>query len=92
MKSKREPKSLLLSLLSGVALGLAAVTALPFSGSHPNLAGYHSVCAFVPLSTLTLLALAGFFRIYRASLYPSAKRRDPAERDGADSHRGSTDI
>ncbi len=91
MTSKRALKSVLLSLFSGVALGLAAVTALPFPGSHPNLLGYRSVCAFVPLSTLILLALAGFFRVYKASLYPNPKGRRAAERRGG-SNQGRMDT
>jgi hypothetical protein len=44
----------------------ALVTILPYPGaSKANLLGYKSLCAFVPLSTLILLGVAGFVRIFR---------------------------
>jgi hypothetical protein len=55
----------ILSALSSALLALAAITVLPYSGSHLNLLGYRSVCGFVPLSTLTLLGAAGLVRIVR---------------------------
>ena len=54
-----------LSAVSILLLALAGITVLPYSGSHLNLLGYHSICGFVPLSTLTLLGAAGLVRIVR---------------------------
>lgn len=79
MTVEHDPKRILLSLLAGVALGLAALTLLPFSRSHTNLIGYHSLCAFVPLSTLILLGLAAFFRMCRDSLDRPARHARSSE-------------
>ena len=54
-----------LSALSILLLALAVITVLPYSGSHLNLLGYHSICGFVPLSTSVLLGAAGLVRIVR---------------------------
>lgn len=57
-------------ILLGVAvilLILAAITTLPHPPHKCNLIGYRSVCAFVPLSTLTLLGGAGFVVVLRSS-------------------------
>ena len=62
-----------MSSLSVVLLGLAILTLVPRQTSPPNLLGYHSLCAFVPVSTLILLGLAGFVRALRNTLY----RRKP---------------
>ena len=70
---KKEPQYSLLSGLSVALLGLALLTLLPRQSSRPNLLGYHSLCAFVPISTLILLGLAGFVRAMRNTLY----RREP---------------
>ena len=66
---KKEPHYSLLSGLSALLLGLAILTILPRPQSNPNLLGYHSICAFVPVSTLILLGLAGFVRTMRNTLY-----------------------
>lgn len=70
---KKEPQYSLLSSLSVVLLGLAILTVVPRQTSKPNLLGYHTLCAFVPISTLILLGLAGFVRAMRNTLY----RRKP---------------
>ena len=70
---KKEPHYSLMSSLSVVLLGLAILTLVPRQTSPPNLLGYHSLCAFVPVSTLILLGLAGFVRALRNTLY----RRKP---------------
>ena len=70
---KKEPQYSLLSSLSLVLVGLATLTLLPRQTSDPNLLGYHTLCAFVPVSTLILLGLAGFVRALRNTLY----RRKP---------------
>ena len=62
-----------MSSLSVVLLGLAILTLVPRQTSPPNLLGYHTLCAFVPVSTLILLGLAGFVRALRNTLY----RRKP---------------
>jgi hypothetical protein len=66
---KKEPQYSLLSSLSVVLLGLAVLTVVPWQTSKPNLLGYHTLCAFVPISTLILLGLAGFVRAMRNMLY-----------------------
>ena len=70
---KKEPQYSLMSSLSVVLLGLAILTVVPRQASEPNLLGYHTLCAFVPVSTLILLGLAGFFRAVRNTVY----RRKP---------------
>ena len=72
---KKEPQYSLLSGLIAVLLGLAILTILPREASAPNLLGYHSLCAFVPVSTVILLGLAGFARLMRNMLY----KREPRE-------------
>jgi len=54
-----------LSALSVLLAALAGITILPYSGSHLNMLGYHSICGFVPLSTLTLLGAAVVVRVLR---------------------------
>ena len=66
---KKEPEYSLLSGLSVVLLGLAVLTVVPRQDSRANLLGYHTLCAFVPISTLILLGLAGFVRAMRDTLY-----------------------
>ena len=79
--ARRQPLNILLTVLSWLALGLAAITLTPFPASHPNLIGYRSVCAFVPVSSLILLGLSGFFRVYRDSLSrPAKSARSPNTR------------
>jgi hypothetical protein len=63
--TKGGPRYVVLAALSILLLVLAAITVLPYSGSHFNLLGYRSICSFVPLSTLILLAAAGLVRIVR---------------------------
>ena len=75
------PKDLRSSALLGLAvllIALAVLTTLPFPSSRPNLIGYRSLCAFVPLSTIILLGVAGFALVFRSSLAQtkSQPRRD----------------
>lgn len=70
---KKEPQYSLLSSLTVALLALAILTLVPRQTSKPNLLGYHTLCAFVPVSTLILLGLAGFVRALRNTLY----RRKP---------------
>jgi len=66
---KKEPQYSLLSAASVLLIALAALTLLPHADSKLDLLGYHTLCAFVPLSTLVLLGGAGFARIMRNTLY-----------------------
>ncbi|HEV2177380.1 MAG TPA: hypothetical protein VGW33_09285 [Terriglobia bacterium] len=59
----------LLSALTALLLVLAGLTILPRQASQPDLLGYRTLCAFVPLSTIILLGLAGFVRALRNTLY-----------------------
>jgi len=58
----------LLTVSSVVLLGLAIATVLPSPNSKPDLLGYRTLCAFVPVSTAILLGVAGFLRILRDTL------------------------
>lgn len=51
----------------------SAATLLPHPASHPDLLGYRTLCAFVPVSTVSLLVLAGIARMLRDSLYEGAE-------------------
>lgn len=65
------PKDLRATALVGLAvllIALAVLTTLPFPSSRPNLIGYRSLCAFVPLSTIILLGVAGFALLFRSRL------------------------
>lgn len=73
----KEPQYTLLSATSVLLILLAVLTVLPHPDSKPDLLGYHTLCAFVPLSTLVLLGLAGFVRIMRNTLYRSQSPRLP---------------
>jgi hypothetical protein len=70
----KQPHSTILLILGIVLVALAALTVLPFPSSHTNLIGYHSLCAFVPLSTLILLGGAGFVMVMRSTLYTNSSR------------------
>ena len=64
--AKNEPRHKILSGLAILIVVAAVLTILPHPGaSKPNLLGYRSLCAFVPLSTLILLGTAAFVRIFR---------------------------
>jgi len=71
----KQPHSTILLVLAILAVALATLTVLPFPSSHTNLIGYHSLCAFVPLSTLILLGTAGFLFVMRSTLYSNPARR-----------------
>ncbi|HEV2492532.1 MAG TPA: hypothetical protein VG204_05610 [Terriglobia bacterium] len=71
----KQPHSTILLVLAILAVALATLTVLPFPSSHTNLIGYHSLCAFVPLSTLILLGAAGFLAVMRSTLYSNSSRR-----------------
>lgn len=71
----KQPYSTILLVLAIVGVALATLTVLPFPSSHTNLIGYHSLCAFVPLSTLILLGSAGFLLVMRSTLYSNSPRR-----------------
>jgi hypothetical protein len=64
-------------MLSTLAVMLAVVTIIPRAASDPDLLGFRTVCAFVPVSTVLLLGLALFFRMLRDSIdrSPSDGRR-----------------
>lgn len=68
----KQPHYAILSGLTVLLVVLAAVTILPFPDSRPNLLGYRSLCAFVPMSTLILLGVAVFARMYRDTQYKGA--------------------
>jgi hypothetical protein len=69
---KMQPQFRILSALAGLLVASAALTILPYPGaSKANLLGYKSLCAFVPLSTLILLGVAGFVRIFRDAQFKS---------------------
>lgn len=77
----KQPHSTILLGLAILLVALAVLTILPFPSSRTNLIGYHSLCAFVPLSTLILLGVAGFVAVMRSILYsPRSQRRRPDER------------
>lgn len=74
---KKQPHYGILSGLSVLLMVLAAATILPFPDSRPNLLGYRSLCAFVPMSTLILLGVAAFARMYRDTQYKGASMSNP---------------
>ena len=65
---RKGPRYTLLTVSSVVLLGLAIATVLPSPNSKPDLLGYRTLCAFVPVSTAILLGVAGFLRILRDTL------------------------
>jgi hypothetical protein len=72
--TKREPQYSLLTGSIILLLGLAALTLIPHAESSPDLLGFHTLCSFAPASTLMLLALAGFARVMRDTVYISKPR------------------
>jgi len=70
-RMNQEPQYSLLSGATVLLVALALLTLLPHADSKPDLLGYRTLCAFVPLSTLVLLGLAGFVLIMRNTLYRS---------------------
>lgn len=77
---KRQPQYKILSGLAVLLVISAALTLLPYpAASKVNSLGYKSLCAFVPLSTLTLLGVAVFVRIFRDIQYGA--KATPAEND-----------
>lgn len=70
-------KQLLLTTLRNVLMVLAVITVMPRPASDPDLLGFHTVCAFVPVSTLFLLALAGIVQMLRNSLVDEIKVQAP---------------
>jgi len=71
---KKQPQYSILTGLTFLLTVLAALTVLPFRASKPDLLGLHTLCAFVPLSTIILLGLALFSRIMRDNLYKQEPR------------------
>ena len=70
-----------LSMLSSVLLVLGGLTLVPNPSAKPDLLGYRTLCAFVPLSTLILLCLAGLGRLMRDALCgPGPRREEDRER------------
>ncbi len=76
---KKQPHYAILSGLSVLLMVLAAVTILPFPDSRPNLLGYRSLCAFVPMSTMILLGVAAFARMYRDTQYKDPSMSEPSD-------------
>jgi hypothetical protein len=72
--TKREPQYSLLTGSFVLLLGLGALTIIPHSESGPNMLGYHTLCSFAPVSTIVLLALAGFARVMRDVVYKTRPR------------------
>jgi len=72
--TKREPQYSVLTASIILLLGLAALTLIPHAESTPDLLGFHTLCSFAPVSTLLLLALAGFVRVMRNTVYISKPR------------------
>jgi len=71
---KNQPQNKILSGLSLLMVVSAFFTILPRpAASKANLLGYKSLCAFVPLSTLILLGVAGFLRVFRDTQYRRIK-------------------
>ena len=71
---KKQPQYTMLSWLTILLVVSALLTILPYpAASKVNLLGYRSLCAFVPLSTLILLGVAGFVRIFRDTQNSSTK-------------------
>jgi hypothetical protein len=50
------------SVLSYTFFILAILTLIPVATARPNLAGYHTLCAFAPASTIYLLGAGLYFR------------------------------
>ncbi|MFN8206331.1 MAG: hypothetical protein U0T82_02840 [Bacteroidales bacterium] len=50
------------SVLSYTFFLLAILTLIPVATASPNLAGYHTLCAFAPASTIYLLGAGLFYR------------------------------
>ena len=74
---KKQPHYKILSGLAILMVVSALLTILPYpAASKVNLLGYKSLCAFVPLSTLILLGVAGFARIFRDTQYRKTKTSD----------------
>jgi hypothetical protein len=74
---KKQPQYTMLSWLTILLVVSALLTILPYpAASKVNLLGYRSLCAFVPLSTIILLGVAGFVRIFRDTQYKSTKTSD----------------
>ena len=74
---KKKPHYMILTGLAILIVVSALSTVLPYAAaSKANLLGYKSLCAFVPLSTLILLGVAGFVRIFRDTQYRSTKSGD----------------
>jgi hypothetical protein len=73
----KQPHYAIWSGLTVLLVVLAALTILPFPDSRPNLVGYRSLCAFVPMSTLILLGVAAFARMYRDTQYKDASTSHP---------------
>ena len=71
---KVEPQFSVLTALSLLLAGLSVLTLVPRAASKPDLLGFHTLCAFAPASTLILLALAGFARAMRDTVYRRDKR------------------
>ena len=72
--SKIEPQYSLLTASIILLIGLAAVTLIPHADSDVDLIGFHTLCSFAPVSTLILLAVAGFARIMRDTVYRARPR------------------
>ena len=72
--TKREPQYSLLTAVMWALLGLAALTLIPHADSTPDLLGFSTLCSFAPVSTLILLALSGFIRVMRDTVYVSKPR------------------
>lgn len=70
----KEPQYSLLSALTVLLAGLAVLTLIPHADSNLDLAGFHTLCSFAPLSTLVLLGLASFVRAMRNTLYKARPR------------------
>jgi hypothetical protein len=72
---KISQKRLLLTTLRNVLILLAVITVLPRPASDPDLLGYHTVCAFVPVSTIFLIGLAGITQLFHNSIPDEARGR-----------------
>ena len=68
---------------------LALFTILPFQRSQPDLLGYHTLCPFVPVSTLTLLALGGIARMAREPFDENCHSSGPTRRSSNSGPSGS---
>ena len=74
---KKGPHNKIFTGLAILTLVSALLTILPYpAASKANLLGYRSLCAFVPISTLILLGVAGFVRIFRDTRYRRTKSSD----------------